>query len=836
MKVDQGLDFRRKGSIMKLIGNVCFVLAITIMVLAGPGRVYADIEEAEAELQQIRERIEAEGLFWRADHTEISQLPPEEREKLLGLVVPEDYEAQLEQLRSKPQAYSPLDLPSRFDWTDSAGVSPVRYQRCGDCWAQCSVAAVESKMRIYDDDNTRLSVQQAIDCNFGGSSCSGGWMTDVYELYRMVGAVTQVCFPYRNGVDGNCDQDTCEFVLRIDSHEYIDTSVTSIKTHLMASGPIAVGMTVFSDFNYYSGGCYEHDAAGTINHGVLIVGWDDSKCGGAGAWHIKNSWGTYWGESGYAWMKYGAAGIGYGASIVHYTPRTRVKLQVDSFVIDDSAGDGDGTPESGESIALPLTLKNARWEAATGVTATITSPDAGVTITTGSASFPSIPSGGTGQSDPPHFAFSIGGSVLCGERLHFIISIDSDQGISTDEFEVLVSEAETVFFDDVESDVGWTTEAADDDAVNGKWRRLNPRGSALDSILVQAELDHTPGASFMSFVTRNTNRSFYVDAADVDSGKTTLTSPAIDLSGYASALLRYWRWYTNDIGEYDDDVWQVDASGDSGATWVNLETETAGERDWVAREYDLGQYVVLTDEVLLRFVASDYYYDSTVEAAVDDIEITGCPYSVDVTPASVGVLTPNGGESLVEGSEYEISWDAGDDYGFRFFTLLASYDGGSTFDDTVGVAGGLDSTFMWDVTLGEYTDCKIGIEATDRGYNTSFDESDGTFSIVRDISGVTDKTHEYPAEIELIGSEHNPFTGSTHIFFAVPRRMAITVRLYDAQGRLTRELARMTAGPGYHSVLWDGRSSSGLKAAPGVYFVRLDTAAGALTSKVVLAR
>ena len=138
--------------------------------------------------------------------------------------------------------------------------------------------------------------------------------------------------------------------------------------------------------------------------------------------------------------------------------------------------------------------------------------------------------------------------------------------------------------------------------------------------------------------------------------------------------------------------------------------------------------------------------------------------------------------------------------------------------------------------MGEHSSCKVGIEAVDRGYNTTFDESDATFSILQDVSGVEGETAEIPGDVMLVGSERNPFTGSTHIFFAVPRRTEVSIRVFDAQGRLTRDLARMTAGAGYHSVLWDGRSDAGNPAAPGVYFVRLDTETIGLTSKLILAR
>ena len=814
---------------------------VVIVVMAGlAGTAIAGTDWRQAELEEIQMEIEENGYSWVAGHTAISDLPEEDRQNLLGLRVPEHYDEMLEEIRTRPLFEAPLDLPSRFDWTDSSAVSPVRYQRCGDCWAQCSVAAMESQLLIYDDDATRLSVQQAIDCNFGSSGCDGGWWEDVYDMHMAVGAVSQACFPYRFGTEGNCDQDVCDVITYLDDYEFIDTSVASIKHNVMTYGPVAVGMSVYNSFNYYSGGCYETTQSGNINHGVLIVGWDDSMCGGDGAWHIKNSWGTSWGESGYAWMKYGTADIGYAACVTYYTPRERVKLAYESCVIDDSAGDGDGAAEPGETVALRVSLANERWDTATNVSATLMSLTPGVQVLiAGSTSFPDIPGDGVAESNSPHYSVTIDPAVTCGTRAHFALSIECDQGTYSDNCHFDIGDAvATVFADDAEADLGWSLGAPDDDAIAGAWTRKNPRGSLANGHLVQAERDHSEGVSVTAFVTANTSRAFNSDFADVDGGKRTLTTPAFDLSDNASALVRYWKWYTCDTGDSAaDDVWSVDVSADAGLTWVNLETQTDSHREWRESEFDLAQFVPLTGQVMLRFVASDYGNDSTVEAAIDEFEITGCPAAVDALPPQVEVVSPNGGEELTENTEVEVEWTADDDYGLRQVAVVASFDGGLTYEDTLGVVTGFESSLTWMVPEGPLSDCRIGVEALDRGYNTAFDESDASFSIAQDAAGVDGTADSsIPDGVVLVGSERNPFSGSTHIFFGVPRRMGVTIKVFDARGRCVRELMDAPAGAGYHSVVWDGKSSSSHQSSPGMYFVRLEADGAVRTAKVMLAR
>jgi hypothetical protein len=787
-------------------------------------------------LEEVLEHIDRNGYSWHAGRTPLSELPPEEFTRRMGTLIPDDYDKILQRVRSRPPSLPAMDLPSRFDWSDSIAMPPIRDQLCGDCWAQAVTAAMECQIRIHDHDTTALAVQHVIDCNFGQSNCAGGFLSDACFLFTHVGAVAEDCYSYV-GTDMNCDSDSCAIIGRLNGFQDIDTTVVSIKNHLMAHGPIPVALGVPPDLQYYTGGCYESDLTWDHWHAMLVIGWEDTMCGGYGAWHCWNSSGTDWGEDGYAWIKYGTARIGADAKILDYTTKGEVRPSVDSLAIDDSSGDGDSVADPGETVGLGVRLVNNGWNTATGVSATLASTTPGVYVTTASALFPDIEPDSTRWSTPPHFSLSVDAAVLCGRVAKFVLSVACNEGITTDDFEIVVGDAGIVFSDNVELDLGWSRSAPDDDATSGEWKRRNPTGTATDTCLVQPERDHTAGSAVRCFITRNVLRGLLPDAADVDGGKTTLTSPVMDLSGQALAALRYWRWYSNDKGGNADDTWLVDVSSDSGTTWVNLETEKAGREAWVREEFDLNAAVPLTDKMLVRFVASDYGDESTVEAAVDDIEIMASPYWVDTRGPTVTVTSPNGGEEITEQTQFSIGWTSGDDYGLRAITVLASYDGGIIFTDTLGTAVWPETTLSWDVPAGEYPDCRVRVEVIDRGYNTAADESDSAFAIVPDLSGIPVETaSEDPLPLELIGSESNPFTGMTHIIYSLPSTAYARLRIYDVRGRVVRNLFAGRVEAGYNSAIWDGRSDSGYLSASGVYFASLSAAGINRTVKVVLER
>jgi C1A family cysteine protease len=241
---------------------------------------------------------------------------------------------------SFPGFPGPMVLPERFDWRDSGYVTAAKNQSvCGSCFAFASIGNVESKILKDGGASYNLSENSAKECNWlsqywetngpTGASCdSGGNYERMVNHYLKSGTVLETCDPYSSS-DVDCG-DTCTKVVSLLDWRAISGNVTpseaSLKSYLVTYGPVYTSIyagsgadnawwTEFSSYNG-TGTMYYNNLANAPNHAVLIVGWDDtaSHDGGTGAWIVKNSWGTGWGDNGFFQIAYGSANIGKWSS------------------------------------------------------------------------------------------------------------------------------------------------------------------------------------------------------------------------------------------------------------------------------------------------------------------------------------------------------------------------------------------------------------------------------------------------------------------------------------------------------------------------------------------
>ncbi|HVP57112.1 MAG TPA: C1 family peptidase [bacterium] len=821
---------------MQRIVIVTVILAIGLVARASAQPTQAELDRIDAVRQMIAER----GYTWTAGVTSVSNLTDEEMKRLCGLRIPPDLEARRAEARREGRMIEEIPgmaFPSAFDWRTQGGVTPIKNQgNCGSCWDFCATAAFESQILIYSGVEENLSEQAVLSCNTVGDNCDGGWMETAYDMFISHGAVREPCMPYHEVDTDACTQSSCDVAATLDGYYAVDNTVNAIKTALL-DGPVASGIAVCSGFQTYTGGCFQ-DNCTDLNHGVLIVGWDDTQCSGQGAWIIKNSWGPAWGINGYMYIKYGSSQIGYGAEALNYTPGQTVHFFHVSHVIDDGGGDHDGFIDIGEPITFPITILNIGATTATNVSAKLRCLTAGVTVTDSLATYADIPKGTTMQSDAPHFAFALtGAGPSCG-ALSFQMVVTSTQGTSTINLKVPAGELATVFADDFETNKGWSTSAAGDNATTGIWTRVDPIGTWWGDQPVQPEDDHTAAPGTMCFVTGQGAVGGAQGAMDVDGGKTTLTSPTIDLAGRNSALLTYWRWYASETGSApNDDDFVVDVSSDNGTTWTNLETLPYSDRTWNKQEFYLEDFVALTSQMKVRFIAQDNAPGSIVEAAIDDFSVAACTNAApDAIPPTVAVVSPNGGETLVHGTQYDVRWNATDNVGVTSVDIYLSTDGGVTYPETIASGEANDGSYLWTVDDLDSKTAKIKVEAFDAAHNKGVDASDADFVLWGSMSGVTPDAVSVPREVTLRVTEGNPVTAASQIVYGVPSPMRVRIAVYDVSGRVLGNLIDTTSQAGYNSLAWSEFERRAGHLSAGIYFIRLDAEAGARSAKVVVAR
>ena len=291
------------------------------------------LQSASPEIKGVLESLQKEsaGKTWTfsVGYTKAMDVP---LEKLTGTRIPDNFleiakiQDDFSQNALKfigeapaPTACSPGTV--RFDWRNLGKVTAVRDQRsCGSCWAFGAMAAYEGNYSIRNNGAIDASEQHVLSCatyanGSDAGSCGGGWYDPVFNWMLTNGVVDETILPYA-AADNACPINTVGTYRAVNwgfvTAKSAIPTVEQIKNSICAHGPVVVAVNATPAFQAYTGGVFNEGSKGPINHAVALVGWDDDK----GAWLMKNSWSTFWGDNGYMWIRYGTNSIGYAAAWV----------------------------------------------------------------------------------------------------------------------------------------------------------------------------------------------------------------------------------------------------------------------------------------------------------------------------------------------------------------------------------------------------------------------------------------------------------------------------------------------------------------------------------------
>jgi cathepsin B len=277
----------------------------------------------------------------------------------------------VKKIKSSAGLLSGTAVPESFDSATNPAwkachkvIADIRDQsNCGCCWAFGAASAASDRLCIATNGTVALPLS-AEDVCFCGSDdgCNGGFLPDAWEYIMSQGAVTGgqqgggpfdslgLCSDFslphchHHGPQGDdpypaegaagcpsqsspscpttCDSDAKaphksfaadKFKFSGDVATYQD--VASIQHAIMTNGPVEAAFTVYSDFENYASGVYQHTGGEQLGgHAIRIVGWGVDA--GTPYWKVANSWNPYWGESGYFRIKRGTNECGIEEQVV----------------------------------------------------------------------------------------------------------------------------------------------------------------------------------------------------------------------------------------------------------------------------------------------------------------------------------------------------------------------------------------------------------------------------------------------------------------------------------------------------------------------------------------
>jgi len=257
-----------------------------------------------------------------------------------------------EKIVTRPPAldFDIKDLPEEFNWKSVDGTNYLTKmlnqhipQYCGSCWAHGAVSALADRIKIIrkgKGPDINLAVQHILNCGNAGS-CYGGDQGAAYKWIHENGYIAYDSEnPYmacsHDSMAGLCadrkaESWTCEPINIARtcstfpemggkcvglSHfpnatvaEYGKAfGIEAMKKELYTRGPLACGVNA-GPILVYDGKVFDDSNADReIDHIVSVVGW--GRDAGGEHWIVRNSWGEYWGDMGFFYIRVGDNQLG----------------------------------------------------------------------------------------------------------------------------------------------------------------------------------------------------------------------------------------------------------------------------------------------------------------------------------------------------------------------------------------------------------------------------------------------------------------------------------------------------------------------------------------------
>ncbi|QQS35652.1 MAG: immune inhibitor A [Ignavibacteriales bacterium] len=441
----------------------------------------------------------------------------------------------------------------------------------------------------------------------------------------------------------------------------------------------------------------------------------------------------------------------------------------------------------GDNVLMNPVFKNKGLSSGYNITVELTALNSYATVTSGTASFDSIPARGTASVSSP-LSFTVSPSAPSEGIIKLLLTARTNGTVMNyDTLNLIVGVPTFVFADTTNNPLTlWTIAGTPTTA---------PKWAATTSSFNTAPNSYTDSPS-----------GNYVANSTVTM---TLTNP-INLSGFTNPRLTY---YTKWDIESDWDYGQVEISTNNGSTWIPLQGQYMnpgtgsfqpngeplydGTRaEWVREEISLASYISST--VKFRFELKTDGSQQRDGWYVDDI---GVIYYT-ILPVELTSFTANATENNVL-----LKWSTSSEINNRGFEILRKKSD-ETGWMTVGYVEGSGTTT--DAKEYKFVD-KSPLNGKNI-YRLKQIDFDGTFKLFNSVEADFNGIKNY----ELEQNYPNPFNPSTQIKYALPKSGFVTLKVYNLLGAEVATLINEYKEAGRHSVEFNSENEN-LNLSSGVY-------------------
>jgi len=119
----------------------------------------------------------------------------------------------------------------------------------------------------------------------------------------------------------------------------------------------------------------------------------------------------------------------------------------------------------------------------------------------------------------------------------------------------------------------------------------------------------------------------------------------------------------------------------------------------------------------------------------------------------------------------------------------------------------------------------LGVAGEDNTYGNGLIDAAAAYDFLQSVVDVREQIRvaERDGGVSLSPSAPNPFNPSTSIRYELPAPSHVSLKVYNARGQVVAVVVDgEVRGAGAHTATWNGRTTSGTRAAAGMYFFRLE--------------